>query len=183
MRGSFRGIRIDRERALKAGAMAGLAVLGISTLPGLLKTPEPPPVPADVGFRPAEMARYAAGPTPEELARRRAEAGKKKRLAERKQRRRERAAARKRRERAAAREKRKAPKNTAGRKEGTGRQREPDPGVTATASAPPPPDSVPAYSPPAYVPPVSVPPPAPEPTPSTPASSPPADGSEEFAPR
>ncbi len=55
----MRDIRIDRARALKAAATAGLALLAISTLPGLLTPPKPPPPPADVGFAPGEVR---AGP-------------------------------------------------------------------------------------------------------------------------
>lgn len=176
MRGSLRGFRIDREQAIKAGALIGLAVLGITTLPGLLKTPEPPPIPANVGFRPADMNSSAAGPAPEKQARQEAKASqmrletrrRQERLADR--RRRDRAAARKRREAKAMRsdEARKAePENPSGAPE-------------AQVTTPP----VPASPPPPYVPapvPASV--PAPAPPPPDPAPAPPADGSQEFAPR
>ena len=52
----MRQIRIDRDRALKVAAMAGMALLGVSVLPGLLRSPEPPEVPPDVGFLPADRA-------------------------------------------------------------------------------------------------------------------------------
>ena len=66
MRSGIRSLRVDRERAIRLGAIIGLVLLGASTLPGLLKTPNPPPVPANVGFRPAEMNRFAAQPGPGE---------------------------------------------------------------------------------------------------------------------
>lgn len=59
MRKSFSGFTIDRERAVKLAALIGLLVLGASTLPGLLRTPEPPPVPAGVGFDPAELTGFS----------------------------------------------------------------------------------------------------------------------------
>lgn len=57
------GLRIDRERAIKVAAICGLAVISVSILPGLLRPPEPPPLPPDVGFNPAETAlTTTAGP-------------------------------------------------------------------------------------------------------------------------
>jgi hypothetical protein len=50
----MKGLRIDHERAVKVAAMLGLALVSVSILPGLLRTPEPPPLPPDVGFRPIE---------------------------------------------------------------------------------------------------------------------------------
>ena len=50
----FGEIHLDGARALKVTAAVGLAVLGISVIPGLLRAPEPEPLPADVGFRPTE---------------------------------------------------------------------------------------------------------------------------------
>ena len=186
MRGSFRGFRIDRERAIRIGAMIGLAALGISTLPDLLRTPEPPPVPANVGFSPGEMSRFEAQPDPASESRFRA--GK----ARRKDARRERDARERRaselrrqedRKRGAARKKR-AEKARRGDKGSVptessdpGSAPDPDPVSTARGSAATSPAQTspsPAYSPPAYVP-----PPAPQPVPLPPTS----DGSQEFAPR
>ena len=47
-------IHLDGAKAIRAAAGVGLAVLGLSLLPGLLRAPEPEPLPADVGFRPTE---------------------------------------------------------------------------------------------------------------------------------
>jgi len=58
-------LRIDRERAIKATAVAGLVVLGLSILPGLLKTPKAPELPPDVGFTAAETNSEALLPHPE----------------------------------------------------------------------------------------------------------------------
>ncbi|MBK8293823.1 MAG: hypothetical protein IPK93_03240 [Solirubrobacterales bacterium] len=62
-------LRIDRERAIKASAVAGLVVLGLSILPGLLKTPEAPELPPDVGFTAAETNAGAPLPDPGQAAR------------------------------------------------------------------------------------------------------------------
>ena len=183
MRGNLRGFRVDRERAVKTAALIGLVVLGISTLPGLLRTPEPPAVPVDVGFRPGEMARFAAAPEPEKAAGRdRAERDRlktrrrEKREAERKaQRRLERV-----RKRRVSKEKGKRP-DRKGRSRSSAEGRDgsnpgPDPGVgtsSASGSVPAPPPQ-PVYSPPAD---------APAPPPPPPPPSPPSDGSQEFAPR
>lgn len=183
MRGGFGSIRIDRERAVRAAALAGLVVLGISTLPGLLKTPEPPPVPADVGFRPGELTRFAARPDPKEIARRKAD-GQKLRWARRRkeheaERRKEREAVRKRQalKRKSFHEKR-ASKQPNGKDSGSVS------GTGSGAATVPPTASAP--SPPAYSPPSASVPTAPVPSAPAPAPSPspqPADGSQEFAPR
>ena len=55
-------LRIDRERLIKVAAVAGLVVLGLSVLPGLLKTPEAPELPPDVGFTVAETSPRARLP-------------------------------------------------------------------------------------------------------------------------
>ncbi len=60
----MKGLAIDRERAVKAGAACGLALLAITVLPGLLRAPEPPPLPSDVGFRRSEPS-PAVLPVPE----------------------------------------------------------------------------------------------------------------------
>lgn len=168
MNSSLRGLKIDRERAARLAALVGLAAIGISTLPSLLDTPDPPPIPADVGFRPAEMARYSGSPQPtgNTAAKRQQEAKR------------------------AVKEERKRP-NHRRRRKGLPRAGErqvaapaasqtPDPPLTATASSPhsetqpapvaPTPPPAPAAPPPA----LPVPPPVP---------SQPGDGSEEFAPR
>lgn len=75
----LRGLSIDRDRAIRMIALAGLLILGLVTLPGLLKTPAPPPVPPDVGFTQRELARDA-DPSPRQQPRdrpdRAAEVGK-----------------------------------------------------------------------------------------------------------
>lgn len=55
-------LRIDRDRAIRVAAAAGLALIGVSLLPGLLRGPEAPAVPPDVGFLPAD--RIPAKPVP-----------------------------------------------------------------------------------------------------------------------
>ena len=47
----MKGLRIDRERALRTAAMVGLLILGISVLPGLLRTPDPPDLAPNIGFQ------------------------------------------------------------------------------------------------------------------------------------
>lgn len=51
----MKDLRIDREQAIKVAAIVGLLILAISILPGLLRAPEPPDLPPDVGFRPSEV--------------------------------------------------------------------------------------------------------------------------------
>lgn len=46
--------------------MVGLALIGVSVLPGLLRNPEPPELPPDVGFLPADRTAAAAGEIPQE---------------------------------------------------------------------------------------------------------------------
>lgn len=179
MRSGIRSLRVDRERAIRLGAIIGLVLLGASTLPGLLKTPDPPPVPANVGFRPAEMNRFAAQPGPGEairkeaakkmrertLKRKQLEAGRKRRARKREESRRRRASKRNRKHHRGGDEPAAGPAS--------------DSGPTSTISPSPAPAAspspAPVYSPPASVPPP--PPPSPAPTPQ------PADGSQEFAPR
>lgn len=49
----MKSLRIDRDRAIRTGALAALIMLTVTFLPDLLRRPEPPPVPSDVGFGPA----------------------------------------------------------------------------------------------------------------------------------
>jgi hypothetical protein len=188
MRESFRSLRIDRERAVKVATMVGLAILGISTLPGLLRTPDPPPVPAGVGFSPAEMARYANQPAPpatHHVKHRRAPEGKRKREPIRKG-------------RATSRRQRRKTRNGDHAKRSktrdvSGPPAAPDSPDTPSASPPssPSPSATPSVSPAPTSPPVSAAlpvSPAPSDSPSStppqaPPPSPPADGSQEFAPR
>ena len=58
-------LRIDRDRAIRVAAAAGLALIGVSLLPGLLRGPEAPAVPPDVGFLPAERISAKPAPGPE----------------------------------------------------------------------------------------------------------------------
>jgi len=51
----MKDLQVDRDRAIKVAAMAGLALLAITVLPGLLHTPDPPKLPSDVGFLPSEI--------------------------------------------------------------------------------------------------------------------------------
>ena len=62
--GGMNDLTLDGGRALRLAAVVALAVLGVITLPDLFRTPEPPPVPADVGFRPGETV-SAPPPVPE----------------------------------------------------------------------------------------------------------------------
>lgn len=201
MRSRIRTLRVDRQQATRVAALAGLAVLGISTLPGMLKTPDPPPVPADVGFRPAEMSRFAARPGPEELARQTALKEKQAKAKQRKElKARQKSEAQKRqkaRARKAAKSRRKQPRGKSGRKASTSGS-EPGPGSgtgpaagTGSAAGPVPASapaqgtapsqgSAPAPAPPPYSPPAYTPAPA---SPSPSPAAPPSDGSQEFAPR
>ena len=52
--GGGNDLTVDGGRALRLAAAVALAVLGLITLPDLFQAPEPPPLPADVGFRPGE---------------------------------------------------------------------------------------------------------------------------------
>lgn len=52
--GGMNDLTLDGGRALRLAAVVVLVVLAVITLPDLFKTPEPPPIPADVGFRPGE---------------------------------------------------------------------------------------------------------------------------------
>ncbi len=54
-------LRIDRDRAIRVAAMIALALIGVSVLPGLLRTPEAPEVPSDVGFLPTEQTTAGLG--------------------------------------------------------------------------------------------------------------------------
>ncbi|MBK5233525.1 MAG: hypothetical protein JJE13_11160 [Thermoleophilia bacterium] len=170
-------LRIDRERAIKVAAVAGLVVLGLSVLPGLLKTPEAPELPPDVGFTAAETGPATLLPVPGKAAK--SHSGTKKSA------------------RNGDHGKGVADSGDAGRKHrhGTGRKGPRKPGkpdiparkrAKAPASTTPPPVSTAAppatAAQPAPAPaPVT---PAPTPAPAPPAPSPtPGDGSQEFAPR
>jgi len=174
----MRGVRIDREKALRIGALIALAALGLSTLPGLLRTPEPPPVPPDVGFRPGEFTRAPAGPARSANGSRpkgrRGARPDARREGEKGGRSRDRAVSTRHPGRRSARDGDRGSKRTR-----TGRSEDAD-GDSVPASAP----AAPAVSAPA---PALPPPPAPvtPPSPARPPAPPPppGDGSEEFAPR
>ncbi|MDQ5895534.1 MAG: hypothetical protein QG596_1795 [Actinomycetota bacterium] len=183
MKGSFRGFSIDRDRAIRVGGLIGLAVLGISTLPDLLATPEPPPVPANVGFRPGEMARFAGQPGPD---RTRSKAGAE-RKAERKQQSKLASARRERRRLAEKRKdrlEREQRRNKREKKRGKKRSRSgpttgPAPDSSASSVTAPVPATPVTAGAATYSPPAPATPPAPAPAPPPRAG----DGSEEFAPR
>lgn len=65
--GPGRDLAVDGGKALRLAAVIAATVLALATLPDLLKAPEPPPLPADVGFRPAEVAPTATLPVPERI--------------------------------------------------------------------------------------------------------------------
>ena len=156
------GLSIDRIRAVKVAAAAGLALLAISILPGLLRPPPPPAVPADVGFTPAETATAATG-----LSTQAPRTTRKGAVSSRRTRRRV---------------------NSRDARKGESRRRPPDarrggpsaPSAPRTPTPVQPPAPTVTYTPPAPEPvppptaPVAVPPVSPTPT---------ADGSQEFAPR
>ncbi|HMT05418.1 MAG TPA: hypothetical protein PKD76_07735 [Solirubrobacterales bacterium] len=175
-------LRVDRKRAIRIAAIAGLTLLGISTLPGLLETPDPPPVPADVGFRPEEMASYTSVARPEATLRRKAAGGRPtgsghlRNKAEREPRPGERTGSRK------GRGPGQGPKRRAGKDAGD----EEASGSAALAPSSAPAPALPVTPTPAYSPPVSNPEPVPSPAVAEPAVDPPplpSDGSQEFAPR
>ncbi len=205
--GTYQGMkemRIDRDRAIRTAALAALVLVAITFLPDLLRNPEPPAIPADVGFTPGTpgSGASAVGPLPggrpgeRNVARRTAVDGPGKvRRARTRGRRKEK---RGRDAKGASRHKRKS----AGRKSGSpGGSAAPSPGAPAgPAATPPAPATHPAPAtppssagPPSGTPPsgsapaaetgTSSPPPAinsPAPRPNPPS---PADGSQEFAPR
>ena len=153
--GGAGGLTVDGGRALRLAAVVVLAVLGITTLPDLFQAPAPPPIPADVGFRPGETT--AGTPTyPEaEPARETARDRTGKKGANRKP------------NGGPAAEGRGRGRKSADPGKGSGGRARPDddPGQTAAPVAPAP---------------VAI--PAPPPPPVTPSPAVPADGSEEFAP-
>ena len=178
----LREFRVDRERAIRIGAVAGLSLLGVSTLPGLLETPDPPPVPADVGFLPAEMNRYTAPSGPAEPLRQE----KARRRPSKEDHGRGKAGRERRRGEWTRFGKKRRSKQDQERRHGKGSQASeaaaspvtaPPAAPVLTPSTPP----APTYSPPAGRTEPAPPPPVPE---ATVAPSPlPSDGSQEFAPR
>ena len=150
--GGMNDLTLDGGRALRLAAVVALVVLAVITLPDLFRTPEPPPVPADVGFRPGETV-SAPPPVPEVQAPTR-EKPKQRKDGKRGKPKPDRPPER---------------RNRPDRSGGDGRERPEAPPAQAPVVAPQP---APAAPPPVYVPP---PPPAPAPVL-------PADGSEEFAP-
>lgn len=166
-------LRIDRERAIKLAAMAGLVILGLSILPGLLRTPKAPELPPDVGFTAAETGPGTSLPDPGKTTVKRT-AGKAKENA--KQNRNPRRARDRKERKPRHKPHRRTPK--ARRKAAQGRSNPPERDATATPAAPATPPPVVATPAPAPVAPAPAPPPpAPAPAPS------PGDGSQEFAPR
>jgi hypothetical protein len=57
-------LRVDRERAIRVAAMLGLLAIAASVLPGLLRVPDPPDLPPDVGFLPSDRSSAASLPAP-----------------------------------------------------------------------------------------------------------------------
>src|SRR5690606_4945534 len=47
-------MRIDRDRAIRTAALAALILVAVTFLPDLLRSPEPPAIPPDVGFAPGK---------------------------------------------------------------------------------------------------------------------------------
>lgn len=168
--GSGNDLTVDGGRALRLAAVVALVVLGLTTLPDLFRTPEPPPIPADVGFRPEEVTAVAAIPRSDMPERSAKDSGRAREVA-----------------RGTAKAKRKAAKKARPPQPGTrsgGRKRTRGKGARdsgtagkgateSPASSPAPVGAIP--QPPVYV-------PAPAPPPPDPAPAVPADGSEEFAP-
>lgn len=142
-------------RALAALAAAGLA---ITLAPGLLKTPEPPPIAADVGL-PRVIERTGSSPRPPEPRAPRVGLGRAKALP-------------------ARRHRHHRPKDAGAAipKPPSVPQKSPLPQKLPPGDGPTPPAYVPTPSPT----PVPAPPPVPAPTPQTAPA--PTDGSEEFAP-
>lgn len=141
--GGASDLTLDGGQALRLAAAVALAVLGLVTLPDLFRTPEPPPIPADVGFRPGETASVAPlppkVPPPSGSKEERKVKGK------------------------GEPERSSQPPERRKKRERTGRERAevPSPTPSAGAGAPQP---LPAPAPPAYLP-----PPAPLPAPAVPA--------------
>jgi hypothetical protein len=174
----MKDFQVDRDRAVKVAAMAGLVLLGLSVLPGLLKTPKAPELPPDVGFMPSETALRTTLPTPGKTASRGTGEDRKRpgsslqRKHRSKKRKPDRVDARKSRKHATGSRKHDGKRSKGGDSSGPAA---PSPVPPSPAPAPP---SAPA---PAPVPaPVTAPPP---PAPSPPPATPPGDGSQEFAPR
>ncbi len=177
-------LRIDRERAIKVAAVAGLVVLGLSVLPGLLKTPEPPELPPDVGFTASETNPGSLLPEPRDPPHARSDDGEgrneQKRGEEAGERKGRAAKPRDERRRNRPRVPRKA--GRAARTHGGSTRKPAGSGAPAAPApvAPAPPAAVAPAPAPAPVP-VA---PAPAPPPATPVPNPPpGDGSQEFAPR
>ena len=192
----MKGLKVDRERAIRAAAVAGLVVLALSVLPGLLRTPDPPELPSDVGFGPVEgtnsmvLPGRLRGPRTGHGAddRKDGRPGKGERLTNRM-----------RSGRNSPRNSRKVPRNRVKQ-----RRNAPKSADSAFRTAPPKtspapdeptdfgPSPVPVPAPPPAAPPVAVQPPppptspspspSPSPDPAPAPAPPPADGSQEFAP-
>jgi len=168
-------LRIDRERLIKVAAVAGLVVLGLSVLPGLLKTPEAPKLPSDVGFTVAETQPGTRLPDPGELAGSAPERSDPARRSKRHGPASKEGKAARDKHRKHRRERPRNPRKTG--KSARERTEQPAPAPSNPSPAPP---ATPSPASPAPVP-VA---PAPPPAPAAPAPPPaPADGSQEFAPR
>jgi hypothetical protein len=199
----MKDVRIDRARALRVAAMLGLALLAVSIAPRLLRAPEPPPVPADVGFLPSEQSAAGAGPASGELrSKTRGRANLRNEMRPGKQSR----GGPRRGDDRQARGSRKPGHGDRGRAGRPGeRRREDGPSAAAAPAASPSTSSRPPASPSPPPAPAPSPPPAPAPSPppapapaapptasspdpppeasGPPAASTPPDGSQEFAPR
>lgn len=167
----MKDIQVDRDRLIKVLAMAGLVLLGLSILPGLLKTPKAPELPPDVGFMPSEAALRTSLPSPVDRdSRRSGRAGADRRTAGKEKDELKRDKSRKLLHQNAKRpskNRREPPDQKPDRPDSSG-------GTASPTPAPAPPSApVPAPAP-------APPPPAPAPAPPPP--QPPGDGSQEFAP-
>ena len=187
MKRDIRSLRVNRSKAIRLLALVGLAATGLSVLPDLLRTPEPPPLPPNIGFRPGEFAAFSPQPRPD-TGRRKAgkRPGEQGAGARNRGKTQPKGQVRDRRSKAAGGKNTAGGKDTAGGKEGlpkaesragdatpAGEGTTPVPAAAAPAQPVPP---VPADT----LPPQPVPPP---PVATTPAPDHPPDGSEEFAPR
>lgn len=167
-------LRIDRDRAIKLAAVAGLVVLGLSVLPGLLRTPKAPELPPDVGFTASETGRGASLPDPAEPSGTVKEEPPEKGAG--RPRRRSRSAKSKRRNQ------KQGPRNRHSkrhRKTDNGRPKQSKPAATSPPAISPAPTTPVAPAPP--IPAQATPAPAPSPPPPAPPPDP-GDGSQEFAP-
>ena len=169
--GGGNDLTVDGGRALRLAAVVALVVLGLTTLPDLFRTPEPPPIPADVGFRPEEVTAVAAIPRADLTERSAKDSGRAREVAK-----------------GTTKAKRKDAEKARSPQPGVrsdGRKRQRGQGARDSGAAGKATTESPASSPApavATVPQLPVYVPAPTPPPPDPTPAVPADGSEEFAP-